>query len=142
MRLTLDTNVLLSAFAASGRCERLFVHCLERAHVLVTSQELIEEFRRKLLGKWKLSPPAVDTAVGAYFSDVEIVKPAPLGEPVCRDPDDDVVLATALAGRCRCNVTGDRDPLVLGDYQGIVIVSPRDFWNFESSQISSPDPNA
>jgi predicted nucleic acid-binding protein len=73
---------------------------------------------------------------------VRLVEPDPLSERVCRDPDDDVVLATALAGGCRCIVTGDRDLLVLGEYQGIVIVSPRDFWNFESSQALSPDANA
>jgi predicted nucleic acid-binding protein len=35
---------------------------------------------------------------------------------VCRDPDDDVVLGTAVAGRCDAIVTGDKDLLDLTGY--------------------------
>jgi putative PIN family toxin of toxin-antitoxin system len=40
------------------------------------------------------------------------VEPAALS-PVCRDPEDDIVLATAIAGRADAIVTGDDDLLVL-----------------------------
>lgn len=60
-----------------------------------------------------------------------IVEPLPLPVPVCRDPDDDLVLGTALAGRCDVIVTGDRDLLVLESYGGIDIVSPGAFWSSE-----------
>jgi putative PIN family toxin of toxin-antitoxin system len=46
---------------------------------------------------------------------------------VVRDPDDDAVLATAIAGDAAAIVTGDRDLLVLGEHHGIRIVTPRDF---------------
>jgi predicted nucleic acid-binding protein len=51
---------------------------------------------------------------------------------VCRDPDDDVVLGTAVAGRCDAIVTGDKDLLGLVRFREIAVVSPRDFWRFES----------
>lgn len=51
---------------------------------------------------------------------------------VCRDADDDHVLATARTGECACIVTGDKDLLVLDAYDGVAIVSPRDFWAFEA----------
>jgi predicted nucleic acid-binding protein len=51
----------------------------------------------------------------------------PAIEPVCRDPDDDHVLAAALAARAEVIVTGDADLLVLGAYQGIQILSVRAF---------------
>jgi uncharacterized protein len=58
---------------------------------------------------------------------VRIAEPAPLGAPVSRDADDDVVLATAVAAGAALMVTGDRDLLVIGRHNGIDIVSPRDF---------------
>ena len=58
------------------------------------------------------------------------MEPAPLPAPVSRDPDDDAVLATALAGRAEIIVTGDDDLLVLKAYQGIRILSPRGFLEF------------
>lgn len=46
---------------------------------------------------------------------------------VCRDPDDEVVLAAAVEGRADRIVTGDGDLLVFGEYEGIPIVTPRAF---------------
>jgi predicted nucleic acid-binding protein len=47
--------------------------------------------------------------------------------PVSRDPDDDHVLAAAVVGEADCIVTGDKDLLVLDPYEGIRIVTPREF---------------
>jgi len=59
-------------------------------------------------------------AVAKYESFLRI------GE-VCRDPDDDNILAAAVSGKCDCIITGDKDLLVLKEYEGIDIFSPRDF---------------
>jgi predicted nucleic acid-binding protein len=45
----------------------------------------------------------------------------------CRDPDDLPVLGTAVAGGASVLVTGDEDLLTLHEFQGIVILSPREF---------------
>jgi hypothetical protein len=54
---------------------------------------------------------------------------APLPEigPVCRDPNDDHVIATALAVSANIIVTGDKDLLALSRYQSIRILSARAF---------------
>jgi predicted nucleic acid-binding protein len=59
--------------------------------------------------------------------EAEIVTPAELRGGVCRDEDDDVVLAMALAGKADVIVTGDEDLLVLKKFRGIEILSPRQF---------------
>lgn len=54
----------------------------------------------------------------------EIITPPPLQQPVCRDPDDDEVLALAFAARADLIVSGDDDLLVLTNFEGIPIVTP------------------
>lgn len=54
----------------------------------------------------------------------DLVEPPSLAQPVCRDPDDDEVLALALAARVDLIVSGDGDLLVLQAFEGIPIVTP------------------
>ena len=57
-----------------------------------------------------------------YERLADILEPQPLSAPVCRDPDDDHVLACALAARATLIVSGDKDLLDLHPYQGIPIL--------------------
>ena len=58
-----------------------------------------------------------------YVAAVQIIDVAPLPEPVCRDSDDDVVLALALAASADLIVSGDNDLLVLEQFEGVPIVN-------------------
>ncbi len=133
MRVLFDTNVLIAAFVARGRCSDLLEHCAE-AHNLVTSDDLLEEYWEKLVRKFRLSQEAATMRTDLLRTFMETVHPAPLPRPVCRDPDDDLVLATAVSGTCDCIVTGDNDLLVLGEYNGIDIISPADFAAYEAER--------
>ncbi|HEV2146337.1 MAG TPA: putative toxin-antitoxin system toxin component, PIN family [Longimicrobiaceae bacterium] len=131
MRLVLDTNVLLAAFVSRGVCHDLLEHC-ERAHRIVASEFILEEFADKLLRKFKVPSDKVQRAVALLRPRMEVIEPPPLDLPTCRDPDDDWVLATALAGQCACIVTGDKDLLTLEVFSGIRILPPSAFWAYES----------
>ena len=56
---------------------------------------------------------------------IRLVEPRRLPSQGCRDPDDDLVLATAIAAVADRIVTGDQDLLVLRAYDGMQLVSPR-----------------
>lgn len=131
MRLTLDTNVLIAAFISRGTSHELFEHVV-RHHALVFSPFILTEFRRILRDKFGMPLDEIAEAVALLRERAEVIDPEPLSEPVCRDADDDEVLATARSGRCACIVTGDQDLLVLDVYDGIAILSPNDFWAFEA----------
>jgi putative PIN family toxin of toxin-antitoxin system len=131
VRIVLDTNVLIAAYATRGQCHELLEHCV-RTHVLVSAPVLLTEFREKLTRKLKFSSESADALMALLHPQIELVDPLPLDPPACRDPDDDWVLATAIAGDCRCIVTGDKDLLVLHPFRSVAIVSPGDFWKFES----------
>lgn len=133
MRVVLDTNVLIAAFVSRGRCAQLLEHCAE-AHEMVTSSGLLDEYEEKLVRKFKLTLDLAGSNAALLRSTMEVVDPLPLPVPVCRDPDDDLVLATAVAGGCECILTGDKDLLVLGSYQAVDIISPGDFAEYEATR--------
>ena len=125
MRIVFDTNVLFSAFVAHGVCAGLYEECLQRAQIVV-SQDILGELHEKLLTKARLTMEETREVIRAVRADAEIVKATPLPEPVCRDPDDDLILAAALAAKADALVTGDRDLLVLKRFKGIPILTPRE----------------
>ena len=125
MRVVFDTNGLYAAFAAKGFCEEV-VDEAAGACELIWSDTLREEFETVLARRHKVGP-ATRVALAAYVELCELVELQPLGERVCRDKSDDVVLAAGLAGKADVIVTGDDDLLVLKKFRGIRILSPRQF---------------
>ena len=126
MRVLFDTNVLFAAFTAKGFCEDV-VEEAAGACQFVWSAALRAELEGVLKRKTKLGPGAL-AALAGYAELCQFVNPADLPAPICRDPDDDVVPATALSGRAEYLVTGDDDLLALKNYHGVKILSPREFW--------------
>ena len=120
-----DTNVLVAALVAKGLCTEVVLHCI-RQRSLVSSARLLGELDRTLQRKFEVTP-AVAKFLELFRSDIRIVEPVVLAEPVCRDSDDDVVLATALAAGADLVLTGDQDLLVLRAYEGIAIMTPRQY---------------
>ena len=123
MRILFDTNVLFAAISIRGFCEEVIEETVDLC-TIVWSTPLHNELVRALRRKRLLRPAAIE-AVAAFSDLCEMVKPATLPKRVCRDPDDDLVLATAIAGRADLIVTGDNDLLVLKRFGGIRILSPR-----------------
>ncbi len=130
MKLVLDTNVLIAAFITHGVCNELLEYCALN-HEVVLSPFIIAELEDKLVGKFGYSDREAEGVARLLRSRFAVVTPGKLEQPICRDPDDDNILATALAGHCECVVTGDKDLLVLRRVKGIRIVTPSDFWATE-----------
>ena len=57
---------------------------------------------------------------------MQLMHAEPLAQPVCRDPDDDAVLALARAAQADLIVSGDQGLLVLEQFEGVPIVTPRE----------------
>ncbi len=130
MKIVLDTNVLIAALIARGVCHELLEHCVLR-HTLVTSDFILEETQEKLIEKFGYTSELVAEVENVLRSRMTVVTPSRLESPVCRDPDDDNILAVALSGNCHCIITGDKDLLVLKEYEGVDIFRPRDFLDNE-----------
>jgi len=130
MKVVLDTNVLIAAFIAHGVCNEVVEHCFVN-HEVVSSIPLLNEFTTVLVGKFKFTRQEANSAGQLLESRSTIVRPLDVSPKFCRDADDLIVLGTALAGFCSCIITGDKDLISVKQHNGISIVSPGSFWQFE-----------
>jgi len=125
VKLVFDSNVIVAGLVSEGLCHELLETHLPD-HTAILSRTLWDELVEKLWSKFGLTAddlPLLDL----YRRHATFVEPQPLEKPACRDPDDDWVLATAIAGQAEAIVTGDGDLLALGAFQGVAILSPRQF---------------
>lgn len=127
MRVVVDTNVLVSGAFWSGAPAEVLLRWAEGRFTLVVTEAIVDEYQRVLLdvsagrrddmaAKWVL----LVSLHGHYTSVGRSVSAA-------RDPSDDKFLECALSGGAGYVVSGDSDLLVLGEYQGTRIVTPRQF---------------
>ena len=128
MRVFLDTNVLVAAFATRGLCADV-TRVVLAEHVLITGEVVLAELREVLNRRIKL-PAATIADIMALLRDQEVVpKPRTPSDIPVRDPDDRWILASATAGRADVLVTGDRDLLDIAGKAPLPILDPRGFWN-------------
>ncbi len=128
MRVFLDTNVLVSAFASRGLCADVVRHILAE-HELLTGEVNIVELRRVLRDRIKVPLPVIATIEQLLRDQVIVPKPAEPHPLPIRDADDKWVLASAVAGDADVLVTGDADLLEMASRSPLPIVNPRGFWD-------------
>jgi len=129
VRAVIDTNVLLSGLLWHGAPHALLKRVRSSALSLVSSPALLAELA-EVTGRAKFdsilirSQTSRETALAEIRLLAEIIEPPPLPQPVCRDPDDDELLALALAAQAEFIISGDNDLLALGSFNGIPILTP------------------
>ena len=130
MLIVLDTNVLVSAFLTKQGVPNLSVSGWEGGVFrLVTSEEQLAELDRVLpydkLSQ-RISPEEAADLLTRMRISAHVAENLP-DVGYSQDPDDNLLLATAIAGKADLLVTGDQKHLLpLGIVEGIPIVSPRD----------------
>lgn len=127
MRVFPDTNVLVSAFATRGLCADLLgIVILE--HDLVVGALVLHEMRRVLRQKLKL-PPTQVRDIESFLREYETVRrPRRHLSLGLRDPDDEWIVASAVAGKVDVLVTGDADLLAAANGAPVRLLSPRECW--------------
>ncbi len=130
MKAVFDTNVLVAAFATEGLCSKLLHRANRKTFGLFLSPFISREFAKILEKKLALSPGEIEEANGLLAEVAVLIDPEEksitvLG--VCRDEDDNQILACALSCEADYIVTGDQDLLALKTFRKIRIVSPREF---------------
>lgn len=127
MRVLLDTNVLVAAFATRGICQDVFRTVLAEHHLLV-GESVLEELERVLTDKLRTPPPRAREIVAFIREHGDVVIPdAPASWPE-NDPDDRWIVAAAVKGEADVLVTGDSDILLASAAEGFQVLTPRGFW--------------
>jgi uncharacterized protein len=134
MQIVLDTNILVRAAPGrTGPARELLELVAEPPHLLVTSPPLLDELARALgYPRLRAIHGLDDAGIARYVSAVEaaaMVVPltAPTITAIQDDPDDNAVVATAIAGQAEVICTrdghfGKRDVLDFCDRLGIRIL--------------------
>ena len=127
-RAVIDTNIWVSGLIWHGP-PRVFVQrILSRQLHSIVSAEMVAEFQR-VLNYPRISSVLLKRGlVAAILQCKSDWSRSWLCRHRCRhpyagDPDDDAILACALAGAADVIVSGDSDLLVLAQYQGIQILT-------------------
>ena len=128
MKVFLDTNVLVAAFATRGLCEDV-VRVVLTEHKLIVGTHVLVEFGRVLIDKLRLPPQKAAIGRSLLKSESRVVDPREPASWPRSDPDDRWIAAAALEGGAEILVTGDRDLLLAAEESPIPIVSPREFWD-------------
>jgi putative PIN family toxin of toxin-antitoxin system len=134
LRVVLDTNQFVSSvLVRQGLPAQVLDAWRRREFLLITSPLIIAEIRStlgypRIRRKYPLTDEDVERLVTLLKRDALVVP----GETdatgaVPADPTDEMVLACAVEGQADWIVSGDRHLLDLGEYQGIPIVTAREF---------------
>jgi putative PIN family toxin of toxin-antitoxin system len=144
IRVTLDVNVLASGFPAeAGPPAALIDAWTALAYELIISEHILEGLERtwqKPYYQQRFTPEQAQDSLAVLRTEATLVTPASTVHGVGQDREDDLVLATAVAGRAEYLVTGDRHLQAIAGYQGVIILSPRQFLTtLEDNELGNGD---
>ena len=137
MKVVLDTNALIAAFATQGLSHAIFELCLDQ-HQIILSQQILKEFSEALEKKLKVPKRTAKTTTDYLKEHAVIHRVRGPYKRIVRDASDDHVLALAQQAAVDYIITGDADLLVLTTCESIPIVRPRQFWEIMKSGENEP----
>jgi putative PIN family toxin of toxin-antitoxin system len=128
IRVLLDTNIYISALGWSGKPKIIFEKCLSGEFELITSAEQLDELIRVMdYSKFKFTLDQKQNMLGIISSIAIFVEIPRKLKVIEDDPDDDVILETAVVGNVDFLITGDPHLLKIKEFAKIKIVTANEF---------------
>jgi putative PIN family toxin of toxin-antitoxin system len=133
MRVVHDANIVVSRYLVPvGIPAQVMAAWRNQRYGLIVSPALLTEYedvlnRPRIRRRHGLSPEQVAAELANLARFAILVEPTEVPAVIADDPDDDHVLAAAVAGGADFIVSGDRHLLSLREYRGIRIISPAAF---------------
>lgn len=128
MHVVADTNTIVSGLLWYGNPRQVLAAARTGVITLATSAPLLAELadvlqRPKFAQRLARANATAHTLVFGYAALAQLVVPAAIAPVIAADPDDDAVLACAIAAQAEVIVSGDSDLLALESYEGIPIIT-------------------
>lgn len=133
MRVALDANVIVAAFAARGLCSDLFL-ALVAQHDVVVPEPVMAEVERALAEKLRFPRRQIDQIVAYLRDTVEIAAPVARMPAAGLDDADAAIVASAAQAGAEAFVTGDQKILAARKSESMDLLSPRAMWE----RLSAP----
>ncbi len=132
MKVTLDTNVLVSGTLWEGASSKIIDKAERKEVEIILSPAILEEYKEvmeydEIKEKIKEQGLVVKVAFQSLGSLATIVQPKEKIEVVKEDPDDNSILECAREGKADAIVTNDKHLLKLKEFEGIKILTPEEF---------------
>jgi putative PIN family toxin of toxin-antitoxin system len=134
MRVVLDTNIVVSGVFWGGEPRRLLALARREAVQLMASEMMLDELldvvsRPKFVARMNAIGTTPEDILTGYRSLLTVIEPAEIKPVIIDDPDDDVLIACAVACNADYIISGDHHLLELGQYQTSKVVTLRQFFD-------------
>jgi len=135
IRVTADTNILISGLNFSGGKPFAFLELAREGKINVTvSEPILDEMADVLARKFDFTPERIEKARKFITGMARVVTPAVQLDVIKEDPDDNRMLECAVSAGSDYIVSGDKDLLRLGRYDAIRILTVSDFLDVVKGQ--------
>jgi putative PIN family toxin of toxin-antitoxin system len=126
MIVVVDSGVWISGFAYGGTPLVALRHAYKR-HQIAVCDRILVEVRSVLRAKFGWSADRIEDALADYLDNTICFGTVGRIQGICRDPNDDMVFECASLANADMIVSGDKDLLAVGEYEGIRVMTPRSF---------------
>jgi uncharacterized protein len=132
MRITLDTNILISATFWRGESDTIIRKAESGKVELILSREILQEYvevldYKEIKNKIRDKKLDMQRTAEKIASISTIVSPKEKISIIKNDPSDNKILECAKAGHVKFIITNDKHLLTLNEFEGIKIVTPKEF---------------
>lgn len=133
LRAVLDTNVFVSGLKSQKASPGQIIDAwMQKRFTVITSPQLLAEIhevlmRPAILVLLKKTPHEVNEFIKLLIQKTFVTEGKLEIDVLKNDPDDNMVLATAIEGQATCLVTGNTKHFPSKEYQGIKILTPQEF---------------
>lgn len=127
MRIVIDTNLLIDAALDEHHfANRILNAVIENKLEAFANRATLRE--NQLLAEKKISDPRHLTKLRAVFQKIKFAADIGKHLRVISDRHDNKLLESAITSQADYLITSDKEILKLGEYRGIRIVTPKEFW--------------
>ena len=128
MRIIIDTNILISGLFFNGLPKKLLYE-LDKNFIICVNDEIVDEYTDKVDNKFSKAKYKLDEKLREkFFKSLQSFK-IKSDLKVCHDPKDDKFINCAIDANAIYIVSGDKDLLTIKNFEGIEIVTAREFYD-------------